>query len=119
MKIIGQLAIIIALFLTGKFIEVFFSLPLPGSIIGMFLLLIALHLGILKVEKIKEVSDFFLNNMMFFFIPATVSIVASYTILEGNLVAILSVIILSIIITNTAIALIVQHIASKKDKKNG
>jgi|LGVF01.1.fsa_nt_gb holin-like protein len=119
MKIIGQLAIILAIYLSGLLIENLFSLPIPGSIIGLIIMLILLHLKIVKVENIKQVSDFFLNNMMFFFIPATVSIMVTYQILEGVLIEVTALIILSTLITISITALVVQYIAKLKDSKNG
>lgn len=117
MKIIGQLAIILAVYLSGLLLEHIFSLPLPGSIIGLLLMLLLLHLKIIKVENIKQVSDFFLNNMMFFFIPATVGIMASYQILEGFLFKIVILVMISVFITISVTALVVQFIANRKDKK--
>lgn len=119
MKIIGQLAIILAVYLVGLFLEYIFNLPLPGSIVGMLLMLLLLHLKIILVESIKEVSDFFLNNMMFFFIPATVGIMANYQILEGFLLKVIVLVIISVLITISVTALVVQFIAKRKDAKNG
>lgn len=119
MKIIGQLAIILAVYLAGLLLEHIFSLPLPGSIIGLLLMLLLLHLKVIKVEKIKQVSDFFLNNMMFFFIPATVGIMASYQILEGFLLKVIVLVMISVFITISITALVVQFIAKRKDVKNG
>ena len=119
MKIIGQLAIILAVYLSGILLANIFNLPLPGSIIGLLLMLILLHLKIIKVEKIKQVSDFFLNNMMFFFIPATVGIMASYQILDGFLLQIVLLVMISVVITISVTALVVQFIAKRKDANNG
>lgn len=119
MKIIGQLAIILAVYLAGVLLKQMLSLPLPGSIIGMLLMLLLLHLKVIKVEKIKQVSDFFLNNMMFFFIPATVGIMASYQILEGVLFKVIALVMISVLITMSVTALVVQFIAKRKDVKNG
>jgi len=119
MKIIGQLAIILAVYLSGEVLEKVFSLPLPGSIIGLLLMLILLHLKVIKVENIKLVSDFFLNNMMFFFIPATVGIMANYHILDGYLLKIVLLVMISVVITISITALVVQFIAKRKDVNNG
>ncbi|MEN8139035.1 MAG: CidA/LrgA family protein [Bacteroidota bacterium] len=115
MKIIGQLAIILAVYMLGVALESFFSLTVPGSIIGMLIMLLLLYLRILKVEHIKEVSAFFLNNMMFFFIPATVSIMVSYHALDGMFGEITLLIILSTLLTIIPTALIVQFMAKRKD----
>ena len=119
MKIIGQLAIILAVYLSGLLIKIFFNLPLPGSIIGLLIMLALLHLKIVKVDNIKEVSSFFLDNMMFFFIPATVGIMASYHILDGVLFQVVGLIMISVVITISITALVVQYIAKRKDKCNG
>ncbi|MCK5780960.1 MAG: CidA/LrgA family protein [Flavobacteriales bacterium] len=119
MKIIGQLAIILAVYLSGLFLEHAFNLPLPGSIIGLLIMLLLLHLKVIKVEKIKQVSDFFLNNMMFFFIPATAGIMASYHILDGFLLQVILLVMISVVITISVTALLVQFIAKRKDERNG
>ena len=119
MKIIGQLAIILAVYLAGILLENILNLPLPGSIIGLLLMLVLLHLKVIKVEKIKQVSDFFLNNMMFFFIPATVGIMASYNVLDGFLFQIVVLVMISVVITISVTALVVQLIAKHKDERNG
>lgn len=47
------------------------SLPIPGSIVGMFLLLILLLTGILHVQAVTYGAMFFLGQMLLFLIPAT------------------------------------------------
>jgi len=119
MKIIGQLAIILSVYLTGVLLETVFSLPIPGSIIGMLLMLSLLHLKIVKVEMIEDVSNFFLDNMVFFFIPVTVGIMSSYQILDGYLFKVVGIIVASVIITIAITASIVEFIANRKDARNG
>ena len=41
--------------------------------------------GVLKIEHIREKSDFLLSNMAFFFIPAGVSIINYFDLLKSNL----------------------------------
>lgn len=75
MKILNQIAIIFFLCLSGEAIAYILPFPLPPSIIAMFLLLLALFSGFLKIDHIKEKSDFLLQNMAFFFIPAGVKVI--------------------------------------------
>ena len=75
MKILYQIAIIFALCLTGEIISALLPFPFPASISAMLLLLLALFSGALKIDHIKEKSDFLLSNMAFFFIPAGVKVV--------------------------------------------
>ncbi len=75
MNIIYQCAVFFAVCFLGDAISGFLPFPFPGSVIAMVLLFILLCIKVVKVEKISNVADFFLNNMAFFFIPPTVNIV--------------------------------------------
>lgn len=54
----------------------------PGSVIGMMLLFVALCLKIVKPGRIKPVADFLCGNMALFFIPAGVGVVNALDILS-------------------------------------
>ena len=70
MSILAQMAIVFATCLAGEALSAILPFPFPPSIAAMLLLLAALWTGILKVEHIRQKSDFLLSNMSFFFIPA-------------------------------------------------
>nr|WP_319398145.1 CidA/LrgA family protein [uncultured Carboxylicivirga sp.] len=116
MKIFKQLFIILAINFAGELISETLSVPLPGSIIGMLILLALLLLGIVKEEHIAETSTFLLDNMPFFFIPAGVSVMVSYQFLEGHLAATVSTIVLSTIFVMVVTSLATQFLI--KSKKN-
>lgn len=54
----------------GEAISTFFKLPIPGSIIGLFLLLIALQLKWIRLRHIHAVAEFLITNMTILFLPA-------------------------------------------------
>ena len=77
MKILKQLALIIAFTLLGNLLSYLISLTgfgFPGSLIGMILLFIFLLTGLVKVDSIGQVGQFFIENMGIFFVPATIAI---------------------------------------------
>ena len=55
----------------------------PGSVVGMLFLLTALHLKWIKVDDIRLVSSTLLAYMPLFFIPAGVSVMTTYTLMDG------------------------------------
>ena len=65
----------------------------------MVLLLILLLVRALKVDHIREKSDFLLSNMAFFFIPAGVSIINYFDILASNLIPLLVICLVSTLLT--------------------
>lgn len=77
MKIFKQLVLIIAFTLVGNLISYLLGLinfPFPGSLIGMILLFVFLLIGVVKVDNIHEVGQFFIDNMGIFFVPASIAI---------------------------------------------
>ncbi|WP_439185588.1 CidA/LrgA family protein [Carboxylicivirga taeanensis] len=115
MKVFRQLAIILAINFTGELLSKSLSLPLPGSIVGMFILLILLLTGIVKEAHIAETADFFLEKMPFFFIPAGVSVMVAYQFIEGHLATVLATILLSTLLVMIVSALVAQLIIKKKN----
>ncbi len=113
MKIFKQLLIILAINFAGEFLSKTLSLPLPGSIVGMLLLLALLFLGWVKEEHIAETANFMLQNMPFFFIPAGVGVMVSYKYLEGNLASTVISIIISTILVMLVTAVSTQLFIKK------
>ena len=99
MKIIYQIGIIFTLCWASEIIEGLLPFSFPASVIGMILLFILLAFRVLKVEHIREKSDFLLSNMAFFFIPAGVSIINYFDVLKGNVGKLLLICFLTTILT--------------------
>lgn len=118
MKIFTQLLIILAINFVGEAISQILNLPIPGNIIGMILLLILLLFGIVEEKHIKETADFFLVNMGFFFIPASVGILISYQFLEGNYVKTILTILISTTMVMGITGIVTQTLSDKKMQKD-
>ncbi|MFV0483381.1 MAG: CidA/LrgA family protein [Bacteroidales bacterium] len=119
MKIFKQLFIILGINLIGEAMSQFLNLPIPGSIVGMILLLALLFSGLIKEKHISETADFMLQNMGFFFIPAGVGVMVSYHTLKGYYVETVLVIILSTIVVIAVTALTTELFIKIKEKKSG
>jgi holin-like protein len=98
-KIICQIATIFTICWISQIVEAILPFPFPASVIGMVLLLILLLVRALKVDHIREKSDFLLSNMAFFFIPAGVSIINYFDILASNLIPLLVICLVSTLLT--------------------
>ncbi len=113
MVIFKQLNIIFAFYLTGEGIALLLPFSFPGGLIGLFLLYLTLLLKWLHLEDVKLLSDFFLKYMAFFFIPAGVSIISSYTLIESAIIPIIGVLIISTIITMAITGLVVDYLIKR------
>ena len=109
-----QFAILLLFWFLGETLSVILSpiILIPGSILGMLLLFLALSLGILKEKHIEETSDFLLNNIAFFFIPASVGVMA---IVTSNLFILIIIGIVSTIIT-MLVTMLVTQMLTKGDR---
>lgn len=117
MKILNQLVLILSILLIGEFISLSIAdiIVIPGSIVGIILLFILLQLKVIKLEKIEEVSNFLLNNMAVFFIPAGVSLINSIDIISKNLVVLLITIIVSTVLVMSITAVVVEKMINNKE----
>ena len=104
MKIIKQFGIIFSLCWLATVIEGLLPIAFPASVIAMLLLLVCLLAGVLKIDHIREKSDFLLHNMSFFFIPAGVSILNYLDVLARCIVPLILICVVSTILTFAATA---------------
>ncbi|MEY8350571.1 CidA/LrgA family holin-like protein [Bacillus cereus] len=74
-KLSGQILLLFCFAWTGEWIAKQAHLPIPGSIIGIFLLLISLKFNLVKKEWIQEGADFLLKELILFFIPSAVAVI--------------------------------------------
>ena len=109
-------SIILGLYLLGEGFVSFTGLHFPGSIIGMLLLFLSLHFKWIKLHDIHDVSDFVLRHMALFFIPAGVSILGSYTVLQGYTLAIVVTVVLSTFIVLSSSALLLEYFLKSETK---
>lgn len=82
MSIIFSFAVFFGVCLLGDMVSAILPFPFPGSVIAMVLLFILLIIKAVKVDKIKKLGDFFLDNMTFFFIPPTVDIINYFGVIK-------------------------------------
>lgn len=108
MKFVKQLAVILVFSFLGELLHSVAPLPIPASIWGMALLLLALLLKIVKVEQVKETGQFLVSLLPLLFVAPAVGILACWDLVKGNLPAILAVIVLTTALTFGAAGLVTK-----------
>ncbi|WP_440951808.1 CidA/LrgA family protein [Methanococcoides sp. FTZ1] len=114
MKRIVQFAIILSICIAGNALHNFLNIPIPGSVLGMLLLLALLLTGILKLSMIEDVSNFLLKHLSFFFIPAAVGLITCFSVLEGKWAALLFISVVSTIIIVVVTGMTVQLLMKRR-----
>ena len=119
MKILLQVALVFGIYWVGQGIEAVLPFAFPASVIGMILLFLFLLTGLLKIDHIREKSDFLLANMAFFFIPAGVNVINYLDILKANWLPLLLICVLTTIITFAATACSVRFTMYLLSRRKG
>lgn len=114
--LLKQFSIILSIYFLGELLQKAFSLPVPGNVIGMLLLFFCLSAGIIKLEMIDKISGFLLDNLAFFFLPAGVSLITCFTLLEGKWTAILEISVLSTVVILAVTGLTVEFVKKYLNK---
>ncbi|WJS97963.1 CidA/LrgA family protein [Novosphingobium humi] len=70
MRIVWQIALIMAFYGSGAFIARITHAPLPASVIGLGLILLALHRRWIKPAHLRDGAQALLGRMLLFFVPA-------------------------------------------------
>ena len=75
-RTVAQIGIIILFYLLGEWIVSITGIIIPGSIVGLVLLWLALYFKWLNVKYIRKGASFMLAFLTLFFIPSTVAVTA-------------------------------------------
>jgi murein hydrolase regulator lrgA len=105
--------IIFTISLIGEGISTLFHLPIPGSIIGLLILILCLQLKWLRIRHVNLVGSFLLANMTILFLPPAVGIMDKFDVIQPYLLPIVLIILGAIIINVTLIALVVGFIKTR------
>ncbi len=107
------LFLILLFYLLGLLVSELIGGFVPGSVIGMVLLFAALSLKWVRPGHVRRTAVFITRNMMLFFVPVGVGLMASYSLIAKDLWAIL---VASLASTLLVIA-VVGRIVQKTEKK--
>lgn len=118
MNIFIQLTYIFFFSFLGEIISKIISVPIPGSVIGMILLFLALEMKIIKLEKVQTVSEFFANNLSILFVPAGVAIMTKFSHIKHIWVSFLLIAIITTLINLIIVSKTVDVMKNKKGEKN-
>ena len=110
--------------LIGEFIQKFTEISIPGPVIGLILLL-----GVLLIRakyfkrhpsienSLVNFSERFLNYLPLLFIPVGVGVVMHLSLLEENLISVISIIVLGTLLTLALTGFIMEKFLKNNNQK--
>ncbi len=119
MKYIKQFAIILTVSFLGEALRALLPLPVPASIYGLLLMLLALCTGILPLEAVRETGRFLIEIMPLMFIPAAVGLLESWDRISPIVVELIVVTAVSTVLVMALSGRVTQWVIRKENKKTG
>lgn len=100
----------------GELLHWLLPLPVPASIYGLVLLLLALKFGVVKLAQVKQVGNFLTGIFPLLFIPAAVGVMELWDILGKLWLPILVMLLPVTVLTFGAAGRVTQWLARRKHR---
>ena len=119
MKLLKQFGIILAVTLLGELLRFLIPLPVPASIYGIVLMLLALQLKIIPLQSVKAAGVFLVEIMPVMFIPAIAALVDSWELIRPTWAAYVVITLVSTVVVMLVTGLVTQALVRRKRRKEG
>ena len=110
-------AVLLSFQLLGELGARTFDWPVPGNVLGMALLLIALMLGLVRLEWVTEAAELLLTHMALLFVPVGVAVMLYFEVVAHEWLPIVAATVLSTFVVMAVTGHVTQGLA--KDKCDG
>jgi len=77
-------AILLLLQFLGEVISAGLNLPIPGNVLGIGLLLLALNLQLVRSQWVEDAVELLLSHLSLFFVPAGVGVMVYFDLLAAE-----------------------------------
>ena len=118
MKYVRQFWIILLISARGEELHVLIPLPVPASVYGLVIMLIALGIHIIKLDQVKEAAEFLIEIMPVMFIPAGVGLLTAWGVLKPVCVPIIVLTVITTVVVMVVTGRVTQTVI-RMDRKKG
>ena len=110
MKYAYQVMIIGGISFAGEILNKLLPLPVPASVYGLVIMLVALLTGILKLDQVKGAADFLVEIMPVMFVPAGAGLITAWSTLKPICVPVLIMTFISTVIVMVVTGKVTQGV---------
>lgn len=115
MKYLKQFCIIMGFSFLGELCHYFIPWPIPASIYGMLLLLLALMLKLVRVEAVAETGNFLVSMLPVLFVAPTVKLLDYWQLIAPSLWQIGLIVAVSTVVVFAVSGWVTQVLQKKED----
>ncbi|MBO8157369.1 MAG: CidA/LrgA family protein [Bacillaceae bacterium] len=116
-RVIIHLFVLVLFYYAGVLIQWAFDLIVPGSIIGMVLLFLALLWGNVRLTWIEEGAQMLIRHLPLLFIPVTVGVIEYVYVFSGKGLVLFVIALVSTLLVMVTSGAVSQHLALRKERK--
>jgi len=113
---LGAITILLLFQLAGEVLAQMLSLPVPGPVIGMALLLLALVLRGSAPQEVQRTANGILGHLSILFIPGGVGVMLYLPRLADEWLPIVASLVVSTVLTLTVTALVLRALQGRRDQ---
>ncbi len=114
-----MIAVLLLFQLVGEALAVAFALPLPGPVIGMALLFLALLLWGELPDALDRVTRGLLENLSLLFVPAGVGVMTHLGLLDRQWLPLTIALVVSTLLTLAVTGWTMQWLVRRRDRTQG
>lgn len=120
MLYLRQFCIILFVSFLGEMLHIMIPLPIPASVYGLVLMLLALCTGILKSRQVKETAGFLIEIMPVMFIPAAAGLLDSWSSLRSVWLPVIMITLITTVIVMAVTGQVTQKMIQRDNRnRNG
>ncbi|EJR00163.1 CidA/LrgA family holin-like protein [Bacillus mycoides] len=116
-KILVQIAALYVLYMVGNWVQEMLNIPIPGSLIGMFLLLVLLSLKVLPVKWFDLGAETLVAIMPFLLIPPTLGLMNYGAFFMSKGISLFITVVASTFLIIIVAGHTGQYLANRKEKE--
>lgn len=116
MKFLRQFCIILFVSFLGEVLHVVIPLPVPASVYGLVLMLLALCTGTLRTEQVNEAADFLIEIMPVMFIPAAVGLLDAWPALQPVCLPVIAITVITTVVVMAVTGRVTQRLIRRRKK---
>lgn len=115
MKYFKQFGIIAGVSFIGELLNAVLPFPIPASVYGLVLMVVLLMTKVVKLDMIEDTADFLISVMAIFFLPSSVSLMVNMEIMQGSIVKLLVMCVVSTAVVTAVTGLVAQLVIKLKN----
>lgn len=96
----------------------YLHLPIPGSIIGMFILFLLLESGLIRLSWVEAGASWLLAELLLFFVPSAIGVMNYSSLLEADGLQVLAVVLLGTFAVIAGSGLLTGAIYKMKERRS-